>query len=78
MKSIHDERYRRMIRHLVTCREQRKVTQDSLANQLSRQQSFIAKVENLDRRLDVVELVDWLNALDISLFEFLAEFEWAK
>lgn len=78
MKSIHDERYRRMIRHLVACREQRKVTQDALAAQLNRQQSFIAKVENLDRRLDVVELVDWLQALNISLCEFLAEFEWAK
>ena len=78
MKSIHDDRYHRMIKHLIACREQRKVTQEVLATQLGRVQSFVAKVENLDRRLDVVELADWLKVLNISLFEFLAEFDWAK
>ncbi|MFH4150769.1 XRE family transcriptional regulator, partial [Acinetobacter baumannii] len=27
--------------------------------------------ENLDRRLDVIELHDWLKALDIQLSEFI-------
>jgi len=55
----------------IAIRELKKVTQVELATSLKKPQSYIAKVENLDRRLDVLELQDWLSALDISIISFL-------
>lgn len=63
MKTIHDDRYKSLIRQLVAEREARDITQTALAVALSRPQSYVAKVENLERRLDIVELADWLGAL---------------
>lgn len=71
MSSIHDPRYKKLIQELIAIRELKKVTQVELATSLKKPQSYIAKVENLDRRLDVLELQDWLSALDISIISFL-------
>ncbi|EEG06962.1 hypothetical protein [Pseudogulbenkiania ferrooxidans] len=60
MKTIHDDRYQALIRQLVAEREQRSITQAVLVNALARPQSYIAKVENLERRLEIVELADCL------------------
>ncbi|WP_326519222.1 helix-turn-helix domain-containing protein [Acinetobacter sp. CAAS 2-6] len=71
MSSIHDPRYRKLIQELIAIRELKKVTQVELAASLNKPQSYIAKVENLDRRLDILELNDWLTVLDISIIHFL-------
>ena len=52
--------------------ELKNITQVELATSLKKPQSYIAKVENLDRRIDVLELHDWLSALDKPIDEFLA------
>lgn len=71
MSSIHDPRYKKLIKELIQIREFKKITQVGLATSLKKPQSYIAKVENLDRRVDVMELHDWLIALDTSIIEFL-------
>lgn len=71
MSSIHDPRYRNLIKKLIQIREFKNVTQVELAASLKKPQSYIAKVENLDRRIDVLELHDWLVALDAHLVDFL-------
>ncbi|EEY90094.1 helix-turn-helix domain-containing protein [Acinetobacter lwoffii] len=71
MSSIHDPRYKKLIQELISIRESKKVTQVELATSLNKPQSYVAKVENLDRRIDVLELQDWLNALDTSIINFL-------
>lgn len=71
MSSIHDPRYRKLIQELIAIRELKKITQVQLASSLKKPQSYVAKVENLDRRLDVLELQDWLSALDTSIIRFL-------
>ncbi|MDH2046551.1 XRE family transcriptional regulator, partial [Acinetobacter johnsonii] len=38
---------------------------------LNKPQSYIAKVENFDRRLDVLELYDWLKCLNVPIISFL-------
>lgn len=73
MSSIHDPRYRKLIYELITIRESKKVTQVELASSLNKPQSYVAKVENFDRRLDVLELKDWLSALDLSIIKFLED-----
>lgn len=40
------------------------MTQVQLATSLKKLQSCVAKVENFERRLDFIELYDWLYALD--------------
>lgn len=71
MSSIHDPRYIGLIKSLISIREERKVTQVQLAARLKKPQSYIAKVENLDRRIDVIELYDWLYELEIELNDFV-------
>ena len=72
MSSIHDPRYNNLIKQLIKIRELKNITQVELATSLKKPQSYIAKVENLDRRIDVLELHDWLSALDTPISEFLA------
>ena len=71
MSSIHDPRYKRLIQELIDIRELKKITQVELATSLKKPQSYVAKVENLDRRLDILELNDWLTILDISIIHFI-------
>jgi len=77
MKSIHDDRYRQLIQRLIEAREERAVTQTRLAESLGKPQSYVAKVENLDRRIDVVELADWLKVLGVNLQDFIQTLPWA-
>lgn len=63
MSSIHDPRYQKLIKQLVSLRELKNVTQVQLASSLKKPQSYVAKVENLERRIDVIELHDWLKSL---------------
>ncbi len=76
MKSIHDPRYIELIEYLILERSLRKITQEQLSSALGRPQSYVAKVENLDRRVDVVELRDWLMALTVEPAEFMARISW--
>ena len=76
MKSIHDPRYIEFIEQLILERSTRKITQQKLSSSLGRPQSYVAKVENLDRRVDVVETRDWLIALGIAPAEFMARIPW--
>jgi len=51
---------------LVETRKAKNVTQQELADRLDRPQSFVAKVETGERRLDVVELAEWVIAVDVE------------
>lgn len=44
-----------------------------MAKQLNATQSFISKVENRERRLDVIELLSWIDALGVSVSDVLPE-----
>lgn len=76
MKSIHDPRYSEFIEHLIAARLLQKITQEKLSQLLARPQSYVAKVENLDRRIDIVETRDWLEALGISPIHFMSNLGW--
>ncbi|HFP7023703.1 TPA: helix-turn-helix transcriptional regulator [Acinetobacter baumannii] len=71
MSSIHDPRYIGLIHCLISIREEKNITQVQIASSLKKPQSYVAKVENLDRRLDIIELKDWLNALNVEISEFI-------
>jgi len=51
------------------------VTQVELARLLNKPQSYVSKVEILERRLDVIELIDWLKVLDKEITVFMSQFD---
>ncbi len=57
MASLYSDEYQRLIAALKQARKARGITQMQLAEALGRPQSFIAKIESGERRLDVVEFV---------------------
>lgn len=63
---IFGERYASVVAALADARRQAGVTQVELAERLGRPQSYVSKVERRERRVDVVEFVDWVTALGID------------
>ncbi|OTG61476.1 transcriptional regulator [Acinetobacter sp. ANC 4204] len=72
MRSIHDPRYQDLMKKLIELRESQNVTQVELARLLNKPQSYVSKVEILERRLDVIELIDWLSVLKTNIAEFIS------
>ena len=58
MKTIYQESYQAFIKQLVLARKACGLTQMQVAEKLSKPQSYIAKVEGADRKLDVMEFVE--------------------
>lgn len=66
MTSIYLEQYQLVIHTLKEARIKQNITQEKLAQALNRPQSFIAKVESGERRLDVVEFVHIARLLSLN------------
>lgn len=62
-KSLRSKGHRALIAVLVATRRDSGLTQQQLAQKLGRSQSFVTKIESGERRLDVVEFVEWVSAL---------------
>lgn len=75
VKSLHTPEYEYFRALLVTAREKAKLTQLEVSARLSRPQSFVAKYEGGERRLDVVEFVEVCKALDVDPQVVLAELQ---
>jgi transcriptional regulator with XRE-family HTH domain len=56
MGSAFPEEYRRFLGRLRAARQEAGLTQIDVAAKLKRPQSFVSKLENGERRVDVVEL----------------------
>ena len=63
-KSTHTRQYRDFLDGLIQARKDAGLTQQQVADKLGRPQSFVAKYENGERRLDVVEFLEIANLLD--------------
>jgi transcriptional regulator with XRE-family HTH domain len=57
MKSIFTHEYEIFRQCMVNARKEARLTQASLAKSLNKPQSFVAKYENGERRLDVIEFL---------------------
>ena len=73
MKSIYTDDYINIISVLRTIRINKNITQTEMAKRLNTTQSFVSKVENRERRLDVIELLSWIDVLGISISEIFPE-----
>lgn len=65
-KTIHSHENRKLITWLKNHRERQNLTMRQLAEKLETSHSFIGKVEQGERRLDVVEFIQYCEALDVS------------
>lgn len=71
MTSVYSDDYQSVISAMKQARVRQNITQTAIATALGRPQSFIAKVESGERRLDVVEFIrlaqllgmDWQSEL---------------
>ncbi len=61
--SLGTPRYNNLMAKLAQLRKQSGMTQSQLAKKLNKPQSFIAKYEGGERRLDVIEFIDVVRAL---------------
>ena len=71
-KSLHTPEYEYFRNLLITAREKAGLTQIEVAAQLGLPQSFVAKYEGGERRLDVVEFIRVCNALGADAGKILA------
>jgi transcriptional regulator with XRE-family HTH domain len=63
-------RYKSFLRLLKEARRAAGITQEQLATRMGANQSFVSKVERGERRLDVVELFVWCEALGTDFRRF--------
>ncbi|ESY06623.1 helix-turn-helix domain-containing protein [Mesorhizobium sp. M0152] len=71
-KSLRSPRHQRFLAQLVSLRKAKGLTQEQLADKLGRPQSFVAKYEGAERRLDVIEFLDITAAIDADPCEILS------
>lgn len=73
-KSLKSPEYARLIATLVAVRHAAGIRQQTLAKKLGRPQSFIAKYEGGERRLDVVEFIAIARALGADPVRLFQDF----
>lgn len=74
-KTISSRKYHRLLKWLRDEREAQSLSVRDLAVVMKRSHSYIGKVETAERRLDVLEYVEYCRALDIDPREGLALLE---
>lgn len=68
---INDPRYQAVAARLRELREAHGWLQQRVADRLGRTQTFVSKYESGVRRLDLIELLDVLRALEADPHEFI-------
>lgn len=71
----HRKEYQRFLTKLVALRKQQGISQVELGRRLGVEQSVLSKCERGVRRLDVVELLAILKALEIDPAKFVRDVE---
>ena len=72
-KSLRTPRQQHLQDLLINLRKSKNFTQAEIAQRLSRPQSFVAKYEGGERRLDVIEFIEVTHALGADPCELLAD-----
>jgi transcriptional regulator with XRE-family HTH domain len=71
IKSVHSKEQKVFCDLMIEARDRANLTQEKLAKRLKRTQSFVAKYEGGERRLDVVEFVAVTRAIGADPIEIL-------
>ena len=65
-RSQHSSRYKRFCVLLIETRQAKGLTQAEVARRLRKPQSYVAKYEGGERRLDVIEFLEILEVLGVQ------------
>ena len=71
MSSVHTPEYQAFLKKLKAARKEAGLTQTEVAERLGRPQSFVAKCESGERRVDVVEAAAFARLYRQSIESFL-------
>lgn len=71
MSSVHTAEYQELLRRLRRARESAGLTQVQVADRLRRPQSYVSKSEAGERRIDVIELLEFLRVYGTDPAKFL-------
>lgn len=75
LKSLHSTHSDVFLKLLRDARASQRLRQSDLASRLGRGQATVSKVERGERRLDVMELRAWLDALEVDFVTFVSELD---
>ncbi|AVX03445.1 hypothetical protein MXMO3_00914 [Maritalea myrionectae] len=65
-RSIHSDQYKQLTELLCKTRKQAGLTQQEVADKLNKPQSYVAKIEGNERRIDLVEFAALAHALGVD------------
>ena len=74
-KSVYTKKQKSLLAALKKARQEAGMTQQHLADALEKPQSFVAKVEGGERRLDVIEFIALCEILGLSASSLVADLE---
>jgi ribosome-binding protein aMBF1 (putative translation factor) len=78
VSSIRTKRHKRLIELVTAERKQAGIRQIQLAKKIKRSQTWIARLESGERRLDVVELLDLAEAIGFDAPAMVAAVQQSK
>ncbi|TDK29810.1 XRE family transcriptional regulator [Rhizobium deserti] len=70
-KTLYTNRHKKLVELLIEHRKSMGKTQADVTKALNRHQSYIANIENVDRRVDVIELLDLAEAIGFDPHQVL-------
>ncbi len=73
IKSVHSREHQAFCRLMIDARKKAGLTQQEVAQRLKRSQSFVARYEGGERRIDVVEFLTVAKALDADPVRLLKQ-----
>jgi ribosome-binding protein aMBF1 (putative translation factor) len=67
MKSTNTPEYKAIIEKLIAARKAKEMSQAVLAKALGKHQSYVAKIETGERRVDIIELIEIGNLIGLQI-----------
>lgn len=72
-RTLHTKPYAKLVEILVEARRAHGLTQQQVAARLGKPQSYVAKIERRERRLDVIEFIALAHALNSDPADLFSE-----
>lgn len=70
-KTVHTEKYKDFLERLRQARKEKGLSQVEVAKALGKHQSYVAKCESGERRIDIIELFEFAQLYKKSLNYFV-------
>jgi len=72
--TLHSSEYNQFLEHLRATRKASGLTQEQVAQRLGKPQSYVSKTMNGERRMDLIEILAFCDAIEKPAVDFVAEF----